>query len=465
MAAPSACEAACANIDSVMGAYSDLLRSGRRRVGIWGLGYIGYSSMAHFARSGVACVGYDIDSEKVRNVGRGISAIPNMEYWLGFDVAPLAEQGLMSTTEDPKELISADTLVHLICVPTEKDARPFNEPLGATAELLANYAAVDADEPPLVVVESTVAPTVVDEVLIPILQEAGLIVGTDIFVGVAPRRDWFISPDKSLRTLPRVVGGTTEETSELMEQVLRLVCDVVLLAPDHRHAALIKSIENAYRQVEIALANQLSLAYPDFDMLEILRLVGTKWNIGTYQPSFGTGGYCIPLAPHYVRAGAHVPQALTILEASVRSEEEMPRRVARSVISKFRPNKIGIAGLAYKGDIKVAILSPTRRMIEEFKDQGLEVKVNDPYYSSDELRAIAGVESFEFPQGLGEFDTVLVVADHLAYRSIPADRLRHALASCRVIVDNVGVWQDIQFPSLDYYRAGTGGWLGSHDDG
>lgn len=442
-----------------MGTYNDLLRSGQKRIGIWGVGYIGYSSMAHLARSGVRCLGYDIDREKLDKVRSGVSAIPNMEYWLGFDTGQLVRAGLMEVTDRWEDLITPDILVHLICVPTEQGARPYDKPLRQVMEHLAGYASRPPRPLPLIIIESTIAPNVVDEVVVPILEGAGLSVGKDLLLGVAPRRDWFISPDKTLRTIPRVVGGTTPAATEHMQDVLGLVCDTVLPAPDHRHAALVKSIENAYRQVEIALANQLSRAYPDLDMREILRLVGTKWNIGTYHPSFGTGGYCIPLAPHYVLDGAPHPAELSILHASIASENEMPQVVARSVIEKFHPQKVGIAGLAYKGDIKVAVLSPTIRLVQEFREHGVDVKVNDPYYTPEEIQRIAGVDAFEFPDGLAEFDTVMLVADHLLYRAIPVERLREHLHACRVIIDNTGLWESLRLDGIEYYLAGAKGWI------
>lgn len=442
-----------------MTSYAELLHAGKQRVGIWGLGYIGYSSMAHLARSGVACVGFDVDEQKLRNVRDGNCAIPNMEYWLGFDVRPLTQAGLMRASERWEDMISADVLVHLICVPTEQGARPYDEALRTVCQWLSTYASVPCDPPRLAIIESTIGPTVVDRVVLPVFESAGVRIGEDLLLGTAPRRDWFISPEKSLRTLPRIVGGTTPETSSRMKEVLGIVSETVLEAPDHRHAALVKSIENAYRQVEIALANQLSRAYPGLDIKEVLRLVGTKWNIGTYQPSFGTGGYCIPLAPHYVLEGAANPDALTILHASVASEDQMPHMVAKRVLERYNPRKVGIAGLAYKGDLAVSVLSPTIRLVEEFRESGVEVKVHDPYFTQDEIRRLVQTETFDFPEGLGEFDVVMVVADHLMYRAIPADRLSASLGGCRVILDNTGVWSAFRFNGIPYFQAGERNWL------
>jgi len=434
--------------------FKEDLLEGKKRVGIWGLGYIGYSSMANFASRGVSCIGTDVLRDVVDNVNSARIAIPNMEYWLGFDVGQLSH--LMKATRDWKELISEDIPVHLICIPTEKGGEPYNDILVDIITKLCTYTRTKTR--PLFIIESTVTPTTVDQIVIPLLEKNGLAVGKDILLGVAPRRDWFVSPEKSLKTLPRVVGGTTPETTELMADILGIVCDTILKATDHKHAALVKSIENAYRQVEITLANELSCAYPHINMTEVLKLVGTKWNIGTYHPSFGTGGYCIPLAPKYVLMGAEKPEALNIIKASIKSDENMPDRVVKSLIRR-NAKRVGILGLAYKGDLKVDILSPTLRIVNGLQRAGIDVRVNDPYYTSEEIRQIAGCKSFEFPQGLSQFDTILIVADHRKYSFTQKTQIRDNLQGVRLILDNVGIWRNLRL-ECEYHEAGDKNWLG-----
>ena len=315
-------------------------------VAVWGLGYIGYSSMAYFAMSGIRCVGYDTLAEKIKFINKkgklkhkGEKSFPNLDFWLGFDVEPMFRDGLIKATSKRRVLISNDFPVHLVAVPTEKENKfgehlPYDKHLKDVFETMATYKNVKTDYPPLVIIESTLSTHVVDDVIIPLLASKGLKVGKDILIGVAPRRDHFVDASKTLKTIPRVVGGTNKKTTELMVDVLSLVCGTVLKADDHKQATIVKSIENSYRQVDITLANQLSVAYPDLNMKKILKLVGTKWNVGTFHPSFGTGGYCLPLAPHYVLSGCKNPEALTLLKNSVDFDYDQPRRVAKSLAKR-----------------------------------------------------------------------------------------------------------------------------------
>lgn len=437
------------------------LKQGTKRVGIWGLGYLGFSSMAHFAGNGVSCIGTDPLEERVEDVNRGRTTIPNLDMWLGFDTQPLAQAGLMRATTDWKELVTEDVAVHLIAVPTEHMGEPYDEPLRDVMEKLVHYRQLSIEMSPLIIVESTLTPRKVDELVIPMLETGGLRVGHDVLVGVAPRRDWFISPEKTLQTLPRVIGGTTPETTALMAEVLGIVSDHILRASDHRHAELVKSVENAYRHMDIALANQLSLAYPGLDVREVLRLVGTKWNMETYYPSFGTGGYCIPLAPQYVLEGARRPDELSLLKVALEADRAQPFRVARSLVRRG-VERVGILGFAYKGNLKVHTLTPTLPILGELWRAGVVAKVHDPYFTLEELRRYCdpSVETFPFPEGLREFDAILIVADHTHYRLTKPRQVLEHLTRCWLVLDNVGVWRDFPLNGIEYHVAGDRGWLG-----
>ncbi len=446
------------------------LKHGEKGVAVWGLGYIGYSSMAYFARAGIRCLGYDPLEEKVKRINKngklnhkGETSLPNLDFWLGFDVEPMFHDGLIKATSNWKDLINKKFPVHLVAVPTEKAGesgqhRPYTKYLEDVFGKIAKFKNIKTDYPPLVIIESTLSTYIVDDLIIPLLKSKGLKVGKDILLGVAPRRDWFVDPDKTLKTLPRVVGGTDEKTTQLMVEVLGIICDTVLKADDHKHAAIVKSIENAYRQMDITLANQLSVAYPDMNMKHILKLVGTKWNVGTFHPSFGTGGYCIPLAPHYVLEGAKNPEALTLLKYSLDFDYEQPKRVAKD-LAKRGVKKVGILGIAYAPDIKVHVLSPALSIVKYLKEFGIQVKVNDPYYSKGEAKEVTGAKTFDFPEGLNEFDTVLIVSGHSKYRYTNHEEIKRSLKNCKLILDNAGVWKNIDFSPTEYHEAGDKDWL------
>lgn len=436
------------------------LKTGKKKLGVWGLGYIGFSSITHFARAGVTCIGTDVLKRRVDDVNEGKATIPNLDFWLGFDTKPLANNKRMHATIAWEELVDKDVAVHLVTIPTERFGKPYHEILIDVINKLSKFKGIPAEFPPLVIVESTLTPTVTDKIVVPLFEENGLKVGKDILLGVAPRRDWFTSADKGLSMLPRVVGGTTPETTRLMADVLSIICHNIIQAQDHKHAAIVKSVENAYRQLDITFANQLSLAYPDMDIKSVLEMVGTKWNVETYHPSFGTGGYCIPLAPQYVLEGAKHPEKLTLLKESLKTDFDQPEVVVNSLL-KRGVSKVAILGIAYTGDLKVHVLSPSIPIAKKLKEKGIDIKVHDPYYNEEEINNLTNCSTLKFPEGLQDRDCILIVSPHMHYRFTHRQEILQNLISTKLIIDNMGTWNDFSFSdNIQYYEAGHANWLG-----
>ena len=436
------------------------LLAGRGKLAVWGTGYIGFSTMANFAAQGVRCVGTDVSESIVESINHGKIPVPNMEYWLGFDTKYLVTSGTMTATTDWRSVLQPDFIVHMIAIPTEKADKPWD---GALEDVMTKIAThVEGSEnPALVIIESTLTPNKTDTLVFPIFEKNGLKVGKDVLVGVAPRRDWFISPEKNLKALPRIVGGSTPDTTQQMIDILSIVCDKLIPAPDHRHAEIVKSVENAFRHSEITLANQLSMAYPSLNMTEVLRLVGTKWNVGTYHPSFGSGGYCIPLSSKYVLEGAEKPEHLTILKETISTDSMLPKIIAERVVA-LGMKSVGILGLSYKGDLKVHVLSPALGLTKRLREHNVNVKINDPYYTNEEIRKIAGTENFTFPEGLSEFECILIVAGHRLYKATPETELKSHLKRCKLIIDNLEeAWKHVGWSTtnIKYFVAGDSNWL------
>jgi len=439
--------------------YKDLLLQGKKKIGIWGTGYIGFSTMAHFASNGIYTLGYDTDQTRVSSINNGEVYIQGMAFWLGFSTKPLVDSGHMKATTDWKKLASDDVLVHFICIPTEKNGVPWWEPLNDVIKKLANLKQIKNSHPPLVIVESTLTPGTTDKIIIPLFKKNGLIIGKDLLLGVAPRRDWFVDREHSLKELDRVFGAVDEKSAQASEEVLSIVCKKLHRASSYKTAEMVKSIENAYRQMEITLANQLSLAFPNVDMKEVLRLVGTKWNIGTYQPSFGTGGYCIPLSSKYVLEGALHPKHLTLLKETIETDTKMPQIVAVTLAEKCK--SVAVLGLSYKGNIKVPNLSPAITIVKQLQNKGIKVRIFDPYFEKDEIKKIVGAETFIFPDGLLEFEGIAVICDHHEFTTAHVHNVLQKLENCKIILDNVGIWKDLELGKngVLYKIPGQEGWL------
>lgn len=438
--------------------YKELLLSGKKKIGVWGVGYIGLSTLAYYAKNGVAGIGVDVNKKRIENINKGRVDIPGFLDWIEFPIGPLVKKGKIKVTGDWKRLLADDILVHFICVPTENVNQPTNEFIIDVFKKLAKLEKGRRPKP-LVVIESTLIPGTTRNILIPIFKKNNLVVRKDVELIVAPRRDWFVEGNKNLEILDRVFGGSSKEANRAGMEILSIVCRKLHQAPGFVEAEMVKSIENAYRQMDVALANQLTAAFPDIDIREVLRLAGTKWNLNTYHPSFGTGGYCIPLASRYVLSGARKPSELTLLSETLKTEKKIAKRIVAS-LKKQHIKKVGILGLSYKGNLKVPTLSPAIEISRYVRKNGIAAQIFDPLYTAQEIKKITGLGTFKFPAGLDNFEALLLVCDHEIFSKPSIKKMVPRLKNVKLILDNMGVWQDIKFnPRIKYKLAGSDNWL------
>src|SRR5947209_4521957 len=293
----------------------DALMSQTAGLGVWGCGHIGASAMYHFSRQGVRCIGYDIAGTRVQEIREG--------RFLSTDVVPTgrlreANPNVTATT-DWRDMVTSNVAVHLVAVPTERGAEPSSAALEDVMPLMCEVIRTSELDGlvPAVIIESTIQPTWIDTVGLPKLLASGLRPGIDVLVGAAPRRDWLSGSEPNLENLPRIVGGSSDEATDLMVALYALVCREIVPARDAYHAAFTKVIENLIRFQGLALGNTLSLAFPQYDMTHVLSLASTKWNVPLFHPSMGIGGHCIPLAPRYILAegGLDNPYLETVRDA------------------------------------------------------------------------------------------------------------------------------------------------------
>ncbi len=435
--------------------YRSLLKSKKFKIAVWGTGYIGLSTMVYFAKKKIKCIGYDINKEKIKKINSGTLPLEDLRKWFGFDIRGLVKQNYLRATSNYKDLIAKEFLVHFIAIPTEKDGKPFYKPL---MNVLNNISKIKQENkiPPIVIVESTLAPKVSDKKIIPFLKKKKMTIGKNILLSVAPRRDWFIEGGKNLENLDRVYGSTDKKSTKVTKDVLSIVCKKLHVASSYKVSEMVKSVENAYRHMDITLANQLSLAFPKDDIREVLKLVGTKWNVEAFHPGIGAGGYCIPLSSRYILSQVKNADKLSLLRETVKTDDGMSKLIANS-IAKRGLKKIGVLGLSYKGDLKVSVLSKVIPLIKFLIKKKIKVKLYDPYFSNKEIYNAAKVKTFSFPKDLPNFDGLILSVDHKQFK-IRKKILEKYLKNCKLIIDHDGAWKKYNLKN-NYHLSGDRGWI------
>jgi len=399
----------------VSGGTTDAPRPGETTVGVVGLGYVGLPLALAMADAGYDVVGVDVDAERVAALREGRSYVTDVA---DSDVAThLGDRFEATTVYDV--LAGVDGVS--ICVPTplRKTGQPDISHVAEAAEDLAAVLRPGAT----VVLESTVYPGATAEVVAPTLAENGYTVGEDIFVAFSPERIDPGNEEYGTIDIPKVLGGVTDACGDRAQALYEPVFDEVVRVDSATEAELAKLLENTFRSVNIALANEMAmLAHElDVDIWNVVDAAETKpFGFMAFYPGPGLGGHCIPVDPQYLswRASQYgVNTQFIDLADSV--NREMPGFVVDRVGSLLndagrpvRDSDVLVVGVAYKPGVSDVRESPGLDVISLLDDRGANVAYHDPHVPTVEI----GDERYESqpltPDALAGSDCAVVITDH-----------------------------------------------------
>jgi UDP-N-acetyl-D-glucosamine dehydrogenase len=390
------------------------------RVAVLGLGYVGLPLAETFAWGNYPVLGFDIDPEKIAKLEKGESYIGHIEP---ERVAELVATGRFKATTDRHRLAEADALV--ICVPT-----PLGEAREPDLSFVVNTARTIRDSlrrGQLVVVESSTYPGTTEDVVQPILEETGLIAGTDFFLAYSPEREDPGNRDFATRNIPKVVGGIDKTSRDLAVALYKPVVDGVVPVSSARVAEACKILENTYRAVNIALVNELKIVFDamKIDVWEVIAAAKTKpFGFQAFYPGPGLGGHCIPIDPFYLTWAARKLGVNTrFIELAGEVNTAMPARVVERVTEALndckkplRGSRVCILGVAYKKDVDDPRESPAFPILEQLRQRGAIVSYHDPLIPTlPPMRHHPGLRLDSQPLSepfLRSLDCVVVVTDH-----------------------------------------------------
>ncbi len=422
--------------------YASELKLKKKKIAVWGCGFIGLSTALHYANKGIRVVGYDIDKKVIDSLKKKKIHIHNIESWMGFSIKKIIKSKLINFTSDIEDVLNDKNIIcHFISVPTEKNGKPFLKPIKWVLDKISKSDLKDhyKQNKKCIIIESTLVPKTTDIVLKKIfLKNKSKI--DNFHYCVAPRRDWFETKDKTLNSLTRVFGCNSEFAKKQIYKILNIVTKSLSPASSYRVSEFVKAFENSYRHLEITLANQLSFAFPNDNVREALKLAGTKWNMNTYYPGFGTGGYCIPLSSQYVMQGAgRNKKYLSLLKNTIKFDQNVNKLIAKKIIFK-KYKRILILGLSYKSDVKVSILSPSIELFNYFNSKKIKVDLFDPLFTSEDLNNIL---NYKLPRNLSlksinNYDCVILMVRHKYFEKKIKVELQK-INKIKMIIDNTAL--------------------------
>lgn len=375
-------------------------------INVIGLGYIGLPTALMFAKSGIEVVGTDLNKKLVDSLSKG--KITFKEEGLEVLFKDAVDGGIKFTNEYPK------TDTYIIAVPT-----PYinaSKKLDPKYVILAVNQVLDVCEKGAVlIIESTISPGSIDENVRPEINKRGIIIGEDVHLVHAPER---IIPGNMIYELEhnsRTVGADELVIGERVKDLYSSFCKSEIVVTDIRSAEMSKVVENTYRDVNIAFANELAkiCRADNMDVYEIIRIANKHPRVNILQPGPGVGGHCISVDPWFL-VGDY-PDLTNLILAARKINDSMPTHVLGRIRDIMRNHnitdisKIGIYGLAYKENVDDTRESPTLQLLERMDEHlAFGVKVFDPFIKE----RIVDHQYMNFEDFINEIEILVIITAH-----------------------------------------------------
>jgi UDP-N-acetyl-D-mannosaminuronic acid dehydrogenase len=373
-----------------------------------GLGYIGLPTSLMLAKHNVEVVGVDVKPEIIELLNAGKATIE--EHGLQEILNEVIENNKFHASLSPE---NAD--VFIITVPT-----PNNNDIEKSCDLSYVLSAVESVLPfvnkgNVIIIESTIAPRSMDDIIKPLVEKSGLIVGKDVFLAHCPER---VLPGQIFYELinnNRIIGGVTPECTESASSVYRIFVKGEIIKTNAKTAEMSKLIENTYRDVNIAFANELAKVCNELEIntLEVIEMANKHPRVNIHTPGPGVGGHCLAVDPYFISAKA--PKTANLIKYSRHINSSMPTYVVENVNKIMQQSKgkiITIFGLTYKGNVNDIRESPAMEILEILISEGkYEVRTFDPHISNDFL-----IEDME--ESIKDSDLILILVDHNEFKEL-----------------------------------------------
>ena len=416
---------------------------------VLGLGYIGLPTASTFATHGLRVIGVDTNPMVVESLNNG--KVHLFEPGLRTLVQAAIRSGNLVVKDKPQP---ADA--YIIAVPTPfKDGKKANLDFVITA---AESIIPHLEKGNLVILESTSPPRTTVDIMIPILEKSGLIAGKDFHLAYSPER---VLPGQILRELienVRVIGGINEASAEAGKLLYSIFVRGEIILTDATTAEMVKLMENTFRDINIAAANEFARMADHFhvDIWEAINLANRHPRVRILNPGPGVGGHCISVDPWFFVES--VPDLTKLIHTARMVNDSQPKYVLDSIeriTGRVRGKMVAALGLAYKPDVDDLRESPAIEIIKLLRDAGAVVHIHEPFNLDYSIKGVKTTRTLE--KAVAQAEIVLLLVGHSQLVKIDPARFAKS-TSARVVFDMVNGWNRNSFQSagFTYYRLGDG---------
>lgn len=403
-------------------------------IAIFGLGHIGLPTASLFANNGFNVIGVDRSKAKLDLINQGRS--PITEPGLTELIKKAVDKGNLTATDNGINAVKASNIM-IIIVPTPMD--DFKKADLSAVKSACETISKGLKKDDLVIVESTVPQGTCDNLVIPILEKSGLKVGKDFNVAYTPER---AIPNNTIYEMThnaRVIGGYDDKsTTRAVELYQKITEGEVIRVKNLITAETVKLIENTYRDVNIALANEIAMICEDLgvDAVEAITVANYHPRVNLHIPGPGVGGHCLAIDPYFIVETAEQRGMEAPIISTARSiNEKMPYHVMQIILDALKEIhkdingcEIGILGVAYKGNVDDARETPAKVLIKILNDEGAMVYANDPNTPDNIIKKL-GAEPADMDRVLN-CDCVVLITDHDEYKTITPEMVKSPIFIC-----------------------------------
>ena len=394
------------------------------RVCVIGIGRIGLPTALSFAKSGLQTIGVDINSDLVQNIISGNFPLKDEPGYEEIFNEVLSTKTFSATTKIEDAVPNSDLIVLSLPTPMDKNNVPNYSALTTVASKLSEILSPNS----LVIVESTIEPGFIEDEMISLITKSGkLQVEKNFLIGVCPEN---ANPGEILHdftNLPRLVGGINQNVTKIIKLIYNFVFSVDLVEmPNCKTANAVKLTTNVFRDINIAFISELSLMFEKLgiDTIKVLEAAKKKYNFQVHYPGAGVGGPCLPINSYQLlNTAKRTGVKLNIIEKGRMINEKMPEHVIELLSDAFKESgkflensKILILGVSYKPNVKDIQLSPSKHIIKQLQNLGVEIYVYDPFFISTKVFNLKTEENLE--NILPEMDGAIIVTGHDDFKKI-----------------------------------------------
>ena len=395
------------------------------KVCIIGQGYIGLPTAALFSRSHCEVVGVDISEEMINNLNKGIIHIE--EPGIAEIIKTAIDNKVYTASLTPQK---ADAFI--ITVPTPYIAENYSCDLSYVITACKNILPY-LEKGNTVIIESTIAPMSTDETIKPIFEKAGFTIGEDLYLAHCPER---VLPGKIIEELihnDRIIGGVTPKCAEKASEVYGQFVEGDLILTEAKTAELSKCMENTFRDVNIALANELAKICAEIGVnaLDVIEMANKHPRVNLHSPGPGVGGHCLAIDPYFIYAKA--PETAKIIKLARDTNNSMPDFVCEYVRKIISKGKIAILGVSYKGNPGDDRESPAYNIIANLSND-YEIAIHDPHIENPTFVSL--------DEATKDADLILILCDHDEFKELDYDLILKNMEKA-VIFDTKNIIKEV----------------------